>query len=112
MICGVVLSLSDLVFKRHETDPLLNSLKQRAVKKGQMQQKRRKNSANFIAIKCKQRKKIVEVTNQQRSSLKSGRSCPSLALKLLTIHIKPSISTLSQPLQMAAHASDWGDLLN
>ena len=27
------------------------------------------------------------------------------------IYIKPSLSTLSRPIQMAAHASDWGDSL-
>ncbi len=31
---------------------------------------------------------------------------------ILTIHIKPSLSALGQPLQMAAHASDLGDSLN
>ena len=28
------------------------------------------------------------------------------------IHIKPSTSALSQPLQMAANTSDWGDSSN
>ena len=31
---------------------------------------------------------------------------------ILTIYVKPSVSALDQSLQMAAHASDWGNLLN
>jgi hypothetical protein len=30
----------------------------------------------------------------------------------VTIFMKPSQSALSEPLWMAAHASDWGDALN
>ena len=44
---------------------------------------KRKNSANFLAIKRWQRKKIVEVTNHQRSLSKSWRSWPPIAAKLL-----------------------------
>ena len=31
---------------------------------------------------------------------------------ILSIYIKPRLSTLGQPLRIAAHASDWGDSLN
>ena len=31
---------------------------------------------------------------------------------IVTLHIKPRLSALGQPLRMAAHALDWGDSLN
>jgi len=31
---------------------------------------------------------------------------------ILLIYIKPRLSVLGQPLQMASHALDWGDSLN
>ena len=67
---------SKLAFKRHDTDPLISSLKQQ-------EQLKPKSTAYFLAIKRYQRTKNVEVTNPQRSLSKNWRSSPSIAAKLL-----------------------------
>ncbi len=64
-----------LAFKRHNMDPLLSSSKQQAAWKGRTPQwSKPKSTAMFLAIKLKQRTKIVEVANHQKSLLKSLRS--------------------------------------
>jgi len=45
-----------------------------------------KTSTNFLAIKRYQQKKIVEVTNHQRSSLKSGRSWAPIPIAVKLLH--------------------------
>jgi hypothetical protein len=56
-------------------DPLLSSSKQQAAWKGRTPQwSKPKSTAMFLAIKLKQRTKIVEVANHQKSLLKSLRS--------------------------------------
>ena len=53
-----------------------------------------------------------EIFVPARTDLGVTLSCSINYTVNLTIRIKPSISALSQPLRMAAHALDWGDPSN
>ena len=72
-----------------KTDPLLSS---------SMQQLELKSSRTFLAIKCSEGTEIGKVIKQSRSLIyKLAHICATRG-----IPVKPSVSSLSQPLWMAA----------
>jgi len=72
--CGIVKLLFKASVQKAQNVPSTQLIEATSCVKMSKPRLKPKSTANFLAIKRYQRTKIIEFTNHQRSSLKSGRS--------------------------------------
>ena len=99
MLWHCEIAVPKLAFKRHKTDPLLSSLKQQAGLKGGMPQLKLKRTAIFLAIKCYQWTKIIEVTKLECGMVQAWVChfvtpiTPSQGYSLILVYIRRVLTT-------------------